>query len=191
MRNWPSPHSDLAQQDVKRFQQTVDVSQHVFKVGGISQNHYLKIQVQLLQYQSDLEQARVAREQALSDLRQLLGYESVAADYDVEGIVRIPSNHSSGLKTLQLKALQNRPDLRAAKQGVTAAGSQFALAKADGKQDVTGAFTYSHVNSINTGTVLMSVPLPFFNRNQGEILRTKLAITQAATVARWLRMDRC
>jgi cobalt-zinc-cadmium efflux system outer membrane protein len=169
---------DLAQQDVKSFQQTVDVSEHEFKVGGISENDYLKIQVQLLQYQSDLEQARVAREQALSDLRQLLGYESVASDYDVEASFEYRPIQL-GLEDLQLKALQNRPDLRAAKQGVTAAGSQFALAKADGKQDVTGAFTYSHVNSINTGTVLMSVPLPFFNRNQGEILRTKLAITQA------------
>jgi cobalt-zinc-cadmium efflux system outer membrane protein len=169
---------DLAQQDVKSFQQTVDVSEHEFKVGGISENDYLKIQVQLLQYQSDLEQARVAREQALSDLRQLLGYESVAADYDVEASFEYRPM-KLGLEDLQLKALENRPDLRAAKQGVTAAGSQLALAKADGKQDVTGAFTYSHVNSINTGTVLMSVPLPFFNRNQGEILRTKLAITQA------------
>ena len=169
---------DLAQQDVKSFQQTVDVSEHEFKVGGISENDYLKIQVQLLQYQSDLEQARVAREQALSDLRQLLGYESVAGDYDVEASFEYHPI-KLGLEDLQLKALQNRPDLRAAKQGVTAAGSQFALAKADGKQDVTGAFTYSHVNSINTGTVLVSVPLPFFNRNQGEILRTKLAITQA------------
>jgi outer membrane protein, heavy metal efflux system len=169
---------DLAQQDVKSFQQTVDVSEHEFKVGGISENDYLKIQVQLLQYQSDLEQARVAREQALSDLRQLLGYESVAADYDVEASFEYHPI-KLGLEDLQLRALENRPDLRAAKQGVTAAGSQFALAKADGKQDVTGAFTYSHVNSINTGTVLMSVPLPFFNRNQGEILRTKLAITQA------------
>ena len=169
---------DLAQQDVKSFQQTVDVSEHEFKVGGISENDYLKIQVQLLQYQSDLEQARVAREQALSDLRQLLGYESVAGDYDVEASFEYHPI-KLGLEDLQLKARQTRPDRRAAKQGVTAAGSQFALAKADGKQDVTGAFTYSHVNSINTGTVLVSVPLPFFNRNQGEILRTKLAITQA------------
>jgi outer membrane protein, heavy metal efflux system len=169
---------DLAQQDLKSFQQTVDVSEHQFKVGGISENDYLKIQLQLLQYQGDLEQALVAREQSLSDLRQLLGYESVTADYDVEASFNYQPM-KLGLEDLQLKALQDRPDLRAAQQGVTAAGSQYALEKANGKQDVTGAFTYSHVNSINTGTVLVSVPLPFFNRNQGEIERTRLAITQA------------
>lgn len=169
---------DLARTDVKSFQQTVDISEHEYKVGGISENDYLKIKLQLLQYQADMEQALVAREQSLSDLRQLLGYESVAADYDVEASFDYKPM-KVGLEELQLQAIHNRPDLRAAQQGVTAAGSQYALEKANGKQDVTGAFTYSHVNSINTGTLLVSVPLAFFNRNQGEILRTKLAITQA------------
>jgi cobalt-zinc-cadmium efflux system outer membrane protein len=169
---------DLAQQDLKSFQNSVDLGEAQFKSGAISENDYLKIQLQLLQFQSDLEQAQVAREQSLSDLRQLLGYESVAANYDVEESFDYkPLN--VGLEELQFKALQSRPDLRAAQQGVTAANSQFALQKSIGKQDVTGAFTYSHVNAINTGTLLVSVPLAFFNRNQGEILRTKLAITQA------------
>jgi outer membrane protein, heavy metal efflux system len=168
----------LAQQDVKSFQQTTDIGEREFKTGAISENDYLKIQLQLLQYQADLEQALVAREQSLSDLRQLLGYESVGADYDVEASFDYQPM-KLGLEELQLKALRNRPDLRAAQQGVTAAASQFALAKANGKQDVTGGFTYSHVNAINTGTLLVSVPLAIFDRNQGEIARTNLAITQA------------
>jgi outer membrane protein, heavy metal efflux system len=169
---------DLAQQDLKSFQQTVNIGETQWKGGGISENDYLKIELQLLQFQTDLEQAQLSRVQALSDLRQLLGYESVAADYDVEASFDYQPM-KLGLEDLQLKAIQSRPDLRAAEQSVTAAGSQLALAKANGKQDVTGGFTYSHVNSINTGTVLMSVPLAIFDRNQGEIKRTKLAITQA------------
>ena len=53
------------------------------------------------------------------------------------------------LEDFQLKALQNRPDLRAARQGVTAATSQYDLQKAIGKQDVTVQANYSHVNAIN------------------------------------------
>jgi cobalt-zinc-cadmium efflux system outer membrane protein len=78
-----------------------------------------------------------------------------------------------------MKALRNRPDLRAAQQGVTAANSQYELQKAIGKQDVTGTANYSHVNAINAISVAVSVPLPIFNRNQGEIARTRYAITQA------------
>jgi cobalt-zinc-cadmium efflux system outer membrane protein len=82
------------------------------------------------------------------------------------------------MEDLQLKAIQNRPDLRAAQQGVTAATSQWELQKAEGKVDVTGQLNYSHVSSINTATVYVSVPLPVFNRNQGNIAQAHFAITQ-------------
>jgi cobalt-zinc-cadmium efflux system outer membrane protein len=78
-----------------------------------------------------------------------------------------------------MKAIQNRPDLRAALQGVTAANSQYQLQKANGIQDVTVSANYSHVNGINAATVLASIPLAIHNHNQGEIARTRYAITQA------------
>ena len=125
---------DLAQQDLKSFQQTVDIGEFQFKAGGISENDYLMIEVQLLQFQTDLESAQLARAQGLSDMRQLLGYESVSADYDVvDAFDYLPMK--GNLEDLQMQALQNRPDLRAAVQGVTAANSAYLLAKADGKQD--------------------------------------------------------
>jgi cobalt-zinc-cadmium efflux system outer membrane protein len=169
---------DLARQDLKSFQETVDISEAKYKIGGISQNDYLKIKIQLLQFQQDVDQADLARAQALSDLRQQLGYESVPADYDVAGAFDYQPL-AVKLDELQAKALLNRPDLRAAVQGVTAANSQYELAKANGKQDVTGSSNYSHVNSISALTFSVSVPLPIFNRNQGEIARTHVVITQA------------
>jgi cobalt-zinc-cadmium efflux system outer membrane protein len=111
-------------------------------------------------------------------LRQLLGYESVSSDYDVaDTFDYIPLK--ANVADLQMKALQNRPDLRAAQQGVTAANSQYLLQKAIGKQDVTITANYSHVNAINAASIYGSIPLPIFNRNQGEIARTRYAITQA------------
>ena len=127
---------DLAEQDLKSFQQTVDISEDQYKVGGLSENDYLMIKLQLLQFESDVEQAQLARVQSLSDLRQLLGYESVSEDYDVVSSFEYQPVKVN-LEDLQLKALQNRPDLRAAQQGVTAANSQLQLQKANGKQDVT------------------------------------------------------
>ncbi len=76
---------DLAQQDLKSFQNSVDISKERYRAGDISEDDYLKIKLQLLQFQSDASQAQLARVQALSDLRQLLGRESVGLDYDVAG----------------------------------------------------------------------------------------------------------
>jgi len=169
---------ELAEKDLKSFQKTVELGELRFNKGAISEDDYLKIKLQLLQFETDYQQAELAKIQALSDLRQLLGYESVAADYEVAG----PFDYqplNGNLEDFQLKALQNRPDLRAAQQGVTAARSQYELQRAIGKPDVTVQGNYSHVNAINAATVYGSIPLPIFNRNQGEIARTRLAIIQA------------
>ena len=169
---------ELARQDLKSYQSTIDIGEAKFRSGAISENDYLKIKLQLLQFQQDVEQAQLAKAQALSDLRQLLGYESVTGDYEVAGAFDYQPLILT-LGDLQAKALENRPDLRAAVQGVAAAGSQHELAKANGKVDVTGAGNYSHVNGISAVTFNISVPLAIFDRNQGEIARTQYAITQA------------
>ena len=169
---------ELAEKDLKSFRQTVELSELRYSKGAISEDDYLKIKLQLLQFETDYQQAELARVQGLSDLRQLLGYESVSADYDVAGKFDYEPLQGN-LEDFQLKAIQNRPDLRAAQQGVTAAKSQFELQRAIGKPDVTVQGNYSHVNGINAATLYGSIPLPIFNRNQGEIARTRYAITQA------------
>jgi cobalt-zinc-cadmium efflux system outer membrane protein len=169
---------DLAEQDLKSFQHSVDISDERYKAGDISQSDFLKIHLQLLQFQQDVAQARLARIQALVGLRQLLGYESVPSDFDVAGDFDYQPVKPK-LEDLQAKALAERPDLRAARQGVTAANSQYLLAKANGKVDVIGTFDYDHVNALSTGSFFGSFQIPIFNRNQGEIARTRFAITQA------------
>ena len=168
---------DLAQEDLKSYQRTVDLNELRYNKGAISEDDNLKTELQLLQFQNDVAQAQLAKVQALSDLRNLLGYESVPATYDVAGVFDYNPLHAN-LEDFQLKALQIRPDYRAARQSVTAANSQYLLAKADGKQDVTVQGNYSHVNGINAVSLYASIPLPIFNRNQGEIARTRFAIAQ-------------
>jgi cobalt-zinc-cadmium efflux system outer membrane protein len=169
---------ELAQADLKDFQDSVNISELRFKDGAISENDYLKIRLQLLQFQTDVQQAQLARAQALSDLRQQLGYDSVPADYDVAGEFEYRPLAVT-LGELQAKAIQNRPDLRAAVLNITAANSQYALAKANGKQDPTISANYTHVNGISAATWSFSIPLAIFDRNQGNIAQTRIGIRQA------------
>jgi cobalt-zinc-cadmium efflux system outer membrane protein len=169
---------DLARQDLASFQATVDISDHQFRVGALSENDYLQIKLQLVQFQQDVEQAVLSKAQALSDLRQQLGYESVDSEYDIADPLEYRPV-SMKISELQAKALENRPDLRAATLGVNTANSQYELAKANGKQDVTLSGNYSHVNAISAFTFSVSMPLPIFDRNQGNIAQTHAAITQA------------
>ena len=169
---------EFAEQDLKGFQQTVDISQEQFKAGFIGEGDYLKIKLQLLQFQTDVSSARVAKVQALTGLRGLLGYETVPADFDVVGDLAYQAVKGN-LEDLQVRALKERPDYRAAELGVTAANSQVQLAKANGKVDVNGTYNFSHVAGENSASIFASFPLPIFDRNQGEIARTKYALTEA------------
>jgi cobalt-zinc-cadmium efflux system outer membrane protein len=168
----------FALQDLQSFQQTVDIAEAEYKAGFIAEGDYLKIKLQLLQFQTDVSSGRLARVQALVSLRESLGYNAVPADFDVIGDLAYQPLKGN-LEDFQLKAESERPDLRAANFGITAAQSQILLAKANAKVDVNGTADYTHVSGDNTVSLFTNFALPFFNRNQGEIARTTYALTQA------------
>ena len=173
----------LAQKDLQSFQSTVDISEARFKVGDMSEGDYLKIKLQLLQFQTDVSQAELSRVQALVTLRELLGYESVPADYDVAGTLDYSPVKTTKDEALAM-AVDHRPDLRAAIQGVVAANSQHDLAIAYGKRDPTLEAVYTHTGGMGSVSTFFSMEIPIFNRNQGEIARTKFAVTQAEELRR-------
>jgi cobalt-zinc-cadmium efflux system outer membrane protein len=168
----------FALEDLKSFQQTVDISEKQYKAGYISEGDYLKIKLQLLQFQTDVSSAKLTKVQALVALRALLGYNTVPANFDVMGDLSYQPLKAR-VEDLQARALQARPDLRAAELGITAAQSQIQLAKANAKVDVNGSYDFSHVSGESTASLFASVELPIFNRNQGEIARTSFALTQS------------
>lgn len=129
----------FANEDLKSFQQTADIGEAQFKAGFIGEGDYLKIKLQLLQFQTDVSSARLAKMQALVELRGLLGNNAVPADFDVMGDLAYQPVKGS-VEDFQLRAMQERPDFKAAQLGITAAQSQISLAKANGKVDVSGTY---------------------------------------------------
>jgi outer membrane protein, heavy metal efflux system len=173
----------FAVENLNSFQDTVTISEQRYKAGDISEGDNLKIKLQLLQFQTDVSSARVAKVQALGSLRQLVGYASLPHDFDVVGDLDYKPL-TAALPDLQVKALATRPDLLAAQKGVKAANSQISLARANSKVDFNASASYSHVSGASSTSLFFSVPLPIFDRNQGEIARTKFALTGAELTAR-------
>src|SRR5271163_5146809 len=54
---------ELAMQDLKSFQNTVDISEARYKAGDIGEGDLLKIKLQMLQFQTDVSAAQLARVQ--------------------------------------------------------------------------------------------------------------------------------
>jgi cobalt-zinc-cadmium efflux system outer membrane protein len=168
----------FAEQNLASFQQTLDTSQERYQKGAISEGDFLKIKLQMLDFQKDVASARLARQQALDSLRDLLGYESAPQNYDVVGNLDYTPLQGS-VEDFQARALDLRPDLRAANQAVVASKSNYMLAKANGKRDLTFTSGYSHVGYAHDASFSINMEIPLFDRNQGEIARTHAAITQS------------
>jgi cobalt-zinc-cadmium efflux system outer membrane protein len=172
----------FAEQNLASFEKSVGISEARRNAGNMSEGDLLKIKLQLLQFQTDLASAKVAKVQALAALRQFVGFESVPDAFDVAGDLDYQAVHG-GLDEFKAMALRTRPDLMAARQGVIASQSAEKLAEANVHRDLGTTFNYSHISSTNTGAFFFNIPLPIFDRNQGEVARTKYVITQSQQLA--------
>ncbi len=178
----------FAQQDLASWQNTVNLSQAQYRAGAISEGDLDTIKLQTLQFQATVSADRLALAQELTALRQAIGFSGVPRNFGVAGSLAFQPLRGN-LEDMQLLALKRRPDLMAAQQSITAAQSQYRLAQADGKRDLTTTAQYIHTAGLSEMGFLFSIEIPIFDRNQGEIARTAAAETQAQDQAQQARQQ--
>ncbi|HEV8416043.1 MAG TPA: TolC family protein [Bryobacteraceae bacterium] len=169
----------LAQDNLANYSQQLDLNKARLTAGDLAEADYIKLSLQKLQFEQDVSAAQLSLVQSKANLRQQLGYQSVADNYDVTGMLaRI--QHAVQLEDLEKQALVNRPDLQAAHSGVKVASDTVALALGNKVRDWTWGTDYTNQNfGINGVGVSLSFELPFHDRNQGEIARSQAAVKQA------------
>ena len=173
----------LAKDNLVYYDKVLDISRTRFNAGDIAQIDLDRLELQRVQYESDLQSAEESLENAKIQLLTLLNSRIPLDDVDVTG----PYDFVDQLipqDEIRKIALDTRPDLKAAIQAVDKAQTEHKLAVANGSTDPTLSAWYTHNSSTNnpfaTNTIGVSVSIPFriFDRNQGEKLRTQLDITR-------------
>ncbi len=169
---------EFAEQDLKDFAEVVDLNRKRVTSGDLAEGDYLKISLQKLQFEQDVSAAEVALVQSKAALRQLVGYDTVAEDFDVVGEL---ARHATAvsLEALEREAIAARPDLQVAHVNTKLAGSTFDLAQANRTRDVTFEVEYDRTGPVNGVGFGLSFELPVHDRNQGEIARSRFAVAQA------------
>jgi outer membrane protein, heavy metal efflux system len=172
---------DLAKENLAYYDHLLDVNRDRFKAGAIAQVDMDRLELQRVQYESDLQTAIVSLRTAKIQLLALLNDRTPVDQFDVTGPFDF-STQIVPLDDVRQIALDTRPDLKAAIQSVDKAKTDHQLAIANGSTDPTFAFWWTHNPSINNRFALdtiggsVSIPLRIFDRNQGEKLRTQLDI---------------
>ena len=172
---------ELAKENLAYYDHVLDVNRERFKAGAISRVDLDRLELQRVQYESDLQIADESLETAKIQLLMLLNDRTPVDRFDVTGPFDF-SNQIAPLDEVRQIALDNRPDLKAALQAVEKAKTDHQLAVANGSTDPTLSGWYTYNPSFNnpfdhqTLGASISIPVRIFDRNQGEKLRTQLDI---------------
>ncbi len=176
----------LALENPTYYDQVLSVNRDRFNAGDISQVDLNRLELQRVQYESDVETSTVNLRTAKIQLLTLLNDRTPVDQFDVTGPFDF-MEQIQALDDFRSIALDARPDLRAALQAIDKSQTDHRLAMANGSADpifsidvgvpsISQAFEGYQPALRQYFGVSVSVPLRLFDRNQGEKLRTQLDI---------------
>lgn len=172
---------DVTRQQLDYYDHIIDISRERFKDGDLARIDLDRIELQRVQYESDLQTAEVNLRTSKIQLLQLLNDRTPMDQFDVRGPFDF-SDQLQPLETFRQIGLDSRPDLKAALESIQQANTNHKLAIANGSTDPTFGGWYTYNPSFNnpyahqTIGASVSIPLRIFDRNQGEKQRTQLDI---------------
>jgi cobalt-zinc-cadmium efflux system outer membrane protein len=176
---------DLAKTNLAYYDRVLSLNRDRYHAGGIAQVDLDRLELQRVQFESDLQSAEVNLRTAKIQLLTLLNDRTPVEQFDVDGPFDF-SNRLAMLDEYRQNAIDTRPDLKAALQSIEKAKTDHQLAVANGSTDPTISAWYSYNPSFNNPNAHqtlgagVSFPLRVFDRNQGEKLRTQLDIDRNA-----------
>jgi len=168
----------IAQGNLDSYRKTVDLSQTRLNAGDISRTDFERIDLQLAEFESDYDNAKLDLVQASDTLQLLMGIEKPSGTFDIAGTVQAPPLAVT-LAQVEQEALAARPDYLAARQSVTLADANVKLADAGATVDPTLGAEYERVGVYDSAGFQIAIPLRIFDRNQGEKERTRFEAQSA------------
>jgi cobalt-zinc-cadmium efflux system outer membrane protein len=168
----------LSRDNLDYYDHVLKISRDRFEAGDIAQIDLDRLELQRVQYESDVQTAEVNLRTAKIQMLMLLNDRTPIEQFDLVGVFDF-NDQIEALDSYRQIALDNRPDLKAAIQSVDKAQTDYKLAIANGSTDPTFSLDVGRNPPIDFYFGLdVSFPLRIFDRNQGEKLRTKLDITR-------------
>ncbi|MFM7084487.1 MAG: TolC family protein [Hyphomicrobium sp.] len=175
---------DLATQNLKNIDEVEQLQKIRASRGDISELELLRIQGQRLGFETDAVDARAALKTALITLRQIVSPDRLPENFEVVGELKPRSIGNLNAKSLHNRALEQRPDVQAAFSAIERSKADYNLQIAKSYPDIFPEATYNSTHDNGQYAFIgLSVPLPIFDRNQGEIARSASDVERFSRLA--------
>ncbi len=157
---------ELSTATLKDFRHEVEIANDRYKAGDLGKLDYLRLDLQLGNFESDESAQTVSLRQASDQLQTLMGIDSPREDFDITGDI-IPAVVTQTQADLQQQAIVNRPDYAAARLGVNVARSNVKVANSNGTADPTVEAEFDKSGYYNSFGFNVNIPIRIFDKNQG------------------------
>ncbi|MFZ1009924.1 MAG: TolC family protein [Candidatus Sulfotelmatobacter sp.] len=168
----------VSKENLEYYDHVLKISRDRYDAGDIAQIDLDRLELQRVQYESDVQTAEVNLWTAKIQMLTLLNDRTPVEQFDIVGVFDF-NDQIGVLDGYRQMAVDARPDLKAAVQAVDKAQTDYKLAVANGSTDPTLSFDVGRNPPIDFYFgVDVSIPLRFFDRNQGNKLQTKIEIAR-------------
>ena len=189
-----------SQKYVEGLRRLLKLNQELLGRGFIKPSDVLPIKTHLQRAELQVRESMQALAKSQMALAQILN-RPLTEPIQVRDYFRDVNKLSMPTDVLVQKAVATRPDLMAIRLGIQRAEADVRLARANGYPDVYLLYqpftyqnnTYLGVPSASSWTLGVTATIPLYNRNQGNIRRAKINVTQtqvqAASLVRTVESD--
>ena len=184
----------VASDNLEHYREILKVNEIRLKVGDVAEMDFVRIEVESLKVQSDQDQARAALNQARADLLLLLGWPENSIEINAVEAWPEASPEIVMIRQDDLvqRSLERRPDMRAARVRIAQARKTLTLAQRQIIPDVTISAFYDQDQGNQfprTGGVGISIPIPLFYQQKGQISQARVGLTSTELALRQAEYD--
>jgi len=185
---------DMAREIATRYAETARLSAARFRAGDIAEAELRRIELEGLRFNNGVIDAEMQLDLGRQHLAALLGLGASGAALPGERLAEPEGRPSFDLPRLVERALEQRPDLKAAGAARAVGEAQLSAAEREVYPDLTLGATYTHSaftisgDNPNALALSLSMPLPLFDRNQANIGRARLDMRRAENDVARLRL---
>ncbi len=171
----------LLQDSIENFRQTVEYHENQVREGAIAEADLIRVRIEAERVGVAAESAALDAERARIVLYREMGQSEFPAVRLTETFDLVPPLPPADVT----QALENRAEVRLARQGIAQAEANLRLQQAGIKPDVETVAGYKRTSGYNTMLWGVQFNLPFQNRNQGNIAAagSEIKVAQSSLAA--------
>ena len=172
--------SKLYQLEISSLRDLVPAFEEQVRKGYLAANEVIRIKSQLYTLQAEFNDLQTNIDNVQAELKILIRGDANSYIIPVSKVDALGQNNVSqtSYQVLIDSAIAIRPDLKVLNAGITFSQNNLVLQKALARPDITVSAAYDRFGSYvpNYNSIGIGLPIPLFNRNQGNIKNAQIQI---------------